>query len=103
MTRLRQQMLEELERRNYSANTIRCYIRTVEDFARYFQRPPNQLGLEAIRKYQAHLFRDRKLAGNTVSQRLAALRFFYLKTLRRISRTTRSCTLGLFDEYRVAY
>ena len=83
MTRLRQQMLEELERRNYSANTIRCYIRTVEDFARYFQRPPNQLGLEAIRKYQAHLFRDRKLAGNTVSQRLAALRFFYLKTLRR--------------------
>ena len=27
MTRLRQQMLDELERRNYSASTVRSYIR----------------------------------------------------------------------------
>ncbi len=81
MTRLRRQMLDELERRNYSANTIRCYIRAVEEFARYFKRPPDQLGLEEIRKHQAHLFRDRKLAANTVAQHLAGLRFFYVKTL----------------------
>ncbi len=83
MTRLRQQTLEELERRNYSANTIRVYLRAVEDFARYFQRRPDRLGPEHIREYQAHLFRDRKLAANTVAQRLTGLRFFYFKTLRR--------------------
>ena len=38
MTRLRRQMLEELERRNYSANTFRCYLRAVEDFALYHRR-----------------------------------------------------------------
>ncbi len=84
MTRLRKQMLEELERRNYSANTVRCYIRTVESFAHYlhyFKRRPDRLGPEHIRQYQAHLFRDRKLAANTVAQRVAALRFFYIKTL----------------------
>ena len=81
MTRLRKQMLEELERRNYSANTVRCYIRTVENFAHYFKRRPDRLGPEHIRQYQAHLFRDRKLAANTVAQRVAALRFFYIKTL----------------------
>ena len=81
MTHLRRQMLEELERRNYSANTVRAYIRTVEDLARYFKRRPDRLGPEHIRQYQAHLFRDRKLAANTVAQRVAALRFFYIQTL----------------------
>ncbi len=33
MTRLRRMMLEELERRNYTASTARAYIRAVEDFA----------------------------------------------------------------------
>ncbi len=76
MTQLRRQMLEEFERRNYSANTVRTYIRTVEELARYFKRRPDRLRPEHIRQYQAHLFRDRKLAANSVAQRVAALRFF---------------------------
>jgi hypothetical protein len=31
-------MLEELQRRNFSEDTIRHYIRAVEDFARHFNR-----------------------------------------------------------------
>ena len=81
MTHLRQMMLDELERRNYSAKTIRAYIRTVEDLARYFDTPPDRLGPEHIREYQAHLFRDRKLHANTVAQRVSTVRFFYVKTL----------------------
>jgi site-specific recombinase XerD len=76
-------MLEELERRNYAPSTIRCYIRTVEQFARYFHRPPDQLGPDHIRQYQAAMFRTWKLAPNTVTQRLAALRFFYIQVLKQ--------------------
>jgi hypothetical protein len=68
VTRLRKTMLEELDRRNFSQNTTRTYVRIVEDFARYFHRQPDQLGHEHIREYQAHLFRQRKLAANTVTQ-----------------------------------
>jgi site-specific recombinase XerD len=75
-------MLEELQRRNYSESTTRCYIRTVEDFAKRFKRSPDRLGPEHIREYQAELFK-RKLSSGTVTQRLAALRFFYIKTLQR--------------------
>lgn len=82
MTRLRKMMLEELERRNYSAETIRCYIRTVEEFSRRFRCSPDRLGPQHIREYQAELFR-RKLSPGSVTQRLAALRFFYIKTLKR--------------------
>ena len=83
MTRLRKMMLEELERRNYSQSTTRAYIQTVEDFAGYFGCRPDELGPEHIRQYQAQLFSKRKLAPNTVTQRLAALRFFFVKTLHK--------------------
>lgn len=83
MTRLRKMMLEELERRNYSESTTRVYLYTVEDFARFFHRPPDQLGPEQIREFAAHMFRVRKLADNTVAQRVAALRFFFTRTLKR--------------------
>jgi integrase/recombinase XerD len=76
-------MIEELVRRNYSERTHECYIKTIEEFAAYFKCPPDRLGLEHIRTFQAHLFSDRKLSPNTVNQRLAALRFFFVKTLHR--------------------
>ena len=43
MTQLRQRMLEELQRRNYSSKTIRLYLRHVAQFAQYFHRSPDQL------------------------------------------------------------
>jgi integrase/recombinase XerD len=83
VTQLRQIMLEELVRRNYAQSTIRTYIRTVEHYSQHFHRPPDQLGLEHIREYQAAMFRTWKLAPNTVAQRLAALRFLYIQVLKR--------------------
>ena len=83
MTQLRKMMLEELERRNYTESTTRAYLQIVQDFACYFHRSPDQLGPEQIREYTAHMFRVRKLADNTVAQRVAALRFFYSRVLKR--------------------
>jgi integrase/recombinase XerD len=83
VTHLRKMMLEELERRNYTQNTTRAYLRAIEEFARYFHRPPDQLGPEQIREYVSHLFRDRKLTDNSVNQQVGALRFFFIKTLKR--------------------
>ena len=44
MTELRQRMLDELQRRNFSPDTIRSYIRAVRDFAAHFHKPPDQRG-----------------------------------------------------------
>ena len=83
MTQLRKKMLEELQRRNYSHRTAKTYVRIVRDFAEYFHQPPDKLGPEQIRQYQAHLFQAKKLAPATVSQYVSALRFLFIKTLRR--------------------
>src|ERR1700682_5624171 len=76
-------MLDELQRRNYSQSTARSYIHAVEDFAKYFHRSPERLGPENIRQNQAYLFRERKLSPGPIEGRTAALRFLFIKTLRR--------------------
>ena len=83
MTQLRQKMLEELQRRDYSHRTAKTYIRIVRDFAAYFHRSPDKLGPEHIRQYQAYLFQSKKLSTASVSQYVSAIRFLFVKTLRR--------------------
>lgn len=83
MTRLRQRMLEDLQRRNYSPDTIRGYIRAVKQFADYFGCSPEHLGTEELRRYQLYLLQEKKLALGTVENCISALRFLYKKTLKR--------------------
>src|SRR5207244_11789880 len=76
-------MIEELRRRNFADSTVRSYLHAVEHFSRYFHRRPDQLGPGHIRQYQAALFTKLKFSPNTVTLRLAALRFFYIQVLKR--------------------
>ena len=83
MTRLRKMMLEELQRRNYSAITTRKYLQVVTEFAKYFGKSPDRLGPNELRTYQAYLLKERKLTPGSVINQVAALRFFFVKTLKR--------------------
>ena len=83
MTHCRRIMLEELQRRNFSPTTIRSYLDAVERFARHFKCRPDRLNHTHLRSYQAHLLRTGQLQPKTVRLHVSALRFFFVKTLRR--------------------
>ena len=83
MTHLRRMMLEELQRRNYAKSTVKAYLRIIQEFASHFHQRPDKLGPQHLREYQAYLFQEKKLDAGTVQQHVAALRFFYIKTLKR--------------------
>jgi len=76
-------MLEELQRRNYSEITTRKYLQYVTSFARHFGKSPDQLGPNELRSYQAYLLQERKVTPGTAVNCVAALRFFFIKTLKR--------------------
>jgi hypothetical protein len=83
MTSLRKRMVHELRLRNLSEVTVRLYIGSVERFARYFGKSPEQLGPELIREFLLHLLYDRKSTSSTARLYRSALRFLYVTTLKR--------------------
>ncbi len=84
MTPLKQRMLEDLHIRNYSPSTVRCYVRSVAEFAKHFNKSPEHLGPEEIRQWQLYLRDEKKLKLSSYIQAVCALRFFYRNTLVRM-------------------
>lgn len=71
MTSLRQRVLDELQRRNYSPETTRGYIHAIKQFADFFGKSPETLGGKEIRQFQLHLLKEKKLAPGTVEGRMS--------------------------------
>jgi len=84
VTTLLQRMHDELVRRNYAATTIQTYLHALNTCRlQHPGRRLDQLGPDDLRRYQAYLFKERKLAIGTVGLHVAALRFFYVRVLKR--------------------
>jgi integrase/recombinase XerD len=88
MSPLRKKMIEELQLHNLADSTIDSYIKVVERFSKHFGKTPQRLGPDDVRQYLLHLIRDKQSAPNTIHVNRAALRFLYVRTLKR----------GWFDE-----
>jgi len=74
-------MIEDMQLRNFATTTQRSYIHYVADFAKHFNRSPQELDLEAVRQYQLHLAQERKLSPQSVNTFVSAVQFLYLVTL----------------------
>jgi len=81
MTPLRQRMIEDMQLRNLTPATQRNYLHHVIGFAKYFNRSPAELDIEAVRQYQLYLLNERKLSAETINQYISSMRFLYLNTL----------------------
>lgn len=83
MSPLRQRMVEDMQVRNLSPHTQKCYVQQVSLFARHFKKSPEILGPEEIRSYQVYLTNEKKLAPGSILIAVAALRFLYKVTLHK--------------------
>jgi len=83
VTKLLQRLHDELVRRQYAASTHDSYLRIVKAFQRHSKRRLNHVGPADLRRYQVFLLEERKLAVGTVVAVIAALRFFFLRVLKR--------------------
>ena len=84
MTTHQQRLRDEMVRRNYSPTTIRSYLHALRSCEQHHRRRRiDRLSPDELRRYQASLFKEKKLAAGTVGLHVAALRFFFVRVLKR--------------------
>jgi integrase/recombinase XerD len=83
MSKLRQQLIQELVLRGCSPRTQEAYVSGVYQLAKYYRRSPDQISDSEVRAYLLYLAQTRKLAASSRNQATSALRFFYATVLGR--------------------
>jgi len=83
MGKLRDQMQRDMEIKNLSSRTKRCYLDWMSRFARHFRKPPDELGDEEIKTFLHFLLQEKKASQSAMNQAYSALKFFYETTLGR--------------------
>jgi site-specific recombinase XerD len=70
-------MLAELKLKGREKHTQKAYIENVARFAAYFDKSPDQLGKEEVRRYLLYLIEEKHLAEGSVNVAYWAIKFFY--------------------------
>jgi integrase/recombinase XerD len=83
MGKLQEQMKADLSLKRYSPHTIRAYLHCIRNFAKYFMRPPAEMGETEVRQFILHLAQERKVSASVHSSYVTALKFLYRITLQR--------------------
>ena len=83
MSELHDKMLQDMQLRGFSPNTQKTYLKNLQFFEKFFQKPARQLNQDDLRNYLLHLITVKKVSGEYVDSVYSSLKFFYEKTLGR--------------------
>ena len=83
MTKLREQMTNEMVLRGFAPNTQRTYLRAVSQLARYYNRSPEAISKREVKAYLLYLHQQAKRSTSKCNVAAAAMRFLFHQTLGR--------------------
>lgn len=83
MGKLRDQMIEDLQLRDYARGTCKAYVDCARAFVAYHRKPPKQMGELEIRQFLMHLVETKKASPASRKMHVAGIKFLYEVTLRR--------------------
>jgi integrase/recombinase XerD len=83
MGKLRDQMIEDLQLRDYARRTCKEYVSCAQAFVAYHRRPPQQMGELEVRQFLMHLVEKKKAGPATRKMHVAGIKFLYEVVLRR--------------------
>jgi integrase/recombinase XerD len=67
MTVLRQRMIEVMQLRGLATRMQEAYVAAVEQLAKYYHEPPDEIGEEELRQYLLYLQNEKRGSASTHS------------------------------------
>jgi len=83
MTALRQKMIDDMQLRGFAERTQEAYLSAVNQLAKHYRKPPDQIDEEELRQYFLFLKNEKHAARNTCTIALCGIKFFFQHTLGR--------------------
>lgn len=83
MTPLRQKMIHWMERKNYSASTIKCYVTAVSVMARHFGRCPSELSESDVANYLHYVTTSKSYSSSSLNGIYSGIKLFWENILER--------------------
>ena len=76
-------MIHWMERQNYSASTIKCYVTAVSVMAKHFNCCPSKLQESDLANYLHYIVKEKDYSSGSVSGIYSGIKFFWEKILER--------------------
>jgi site-specific recombinase XerD len=83
MSKLSDQMNDDMLVRGFSVRTRESYLGAVRGLAKYYHRSPDRVSEPEVQAYLVYLLKERRLAWSSCNVAVSGLRFFYRHTLKR--------------------
>jgi len=88
MTPLRKKMISWMERKNYSASSIKSYVTAVSMLGRYYGKCPSQLSEEEVAAYMNYITQKRGYSYGSISGAHSGIKLLWKQILGREWNTT---------------
>ena len=83
MSELRNKMIQQMQLKGYSKNTIATYIECLVSLSKHFKTSPDLLSVDQIREYIQYKLTEAKLSKLWMNQTISALKIFFCEVLKR--------------------
>ena len=83
MKNVKQRMMEDMKLRGLAPRTKDRYLHAIKALTEHYDRPPDKITEEQVRKYLLYLMEAKEYAKSTFNVDLSAIKFLYRRTLGR--------------------
>lgn len=83
MSALRNQMLQQMQLKGYSSNTIENYLQSISYLSKHYNQSPDELTTDQIRDFIQHHMVEKKHSQSGINQLISALKILFVQVLGR--------------------